>query len=167
MATTIRGSDNFDTADNATQTELDAKVVGKILQVVQVTDSTEASSTSATLADTGLTASITPSSTSNKVLVLVTHGGCAKYGGTNNLTALKIALLRGATQIALVDDRVAYNASTQYNWVGSTGLNYLDSPATTSSVTYKTQFARQGGDGTVRINDNNSVTSITLLEVEA
>jgi len=145
---------------------LPAGMGGKVLQVIQDTDVTEASSTSATLADTGLTATITPSSASNKILVLVSQTGCAKYGGSSNNSRLKVVLLKDSTQIALIEDRMGYNNSTQYNWVGTASINYLDSPNTTSAVTYKTQFSRQSGDGTVRINDDNSVSTITLMEIE-
>ena len=67
MASTIRGSDNFDTADNATQTELDNKVVGKVLQVVNVSNTTEQILATTSWTDTNLSLTITPSSTSSKI----------------------------------------------------------------------------------------------------
>ena len=113
---------------------------GSVLQVVNVTYSTNVTSSSSTFADTGLTASITPSSASNKILVMLTQKFFIATG-TSDRGAIKIKLLRGSTGIW--EDTEFYFQTT-----GISGeidrfvsMNYLDSPATTSSTTYKTQFA--------------------------
>ena len=68
---------------------------GSVVQVVQAQTTTPADSSSATYADTGLTANITPSSTSNKVLVIVDHTNVQKTGSTQ----VGIKLFRGSTEI--------------------------------------------------------------------
>jgi hypothetical protein len=141
---------------------------GAVLQVVNVTYSTTASSSSSTYADTGLSASITPTSSSNKILVLVNHNGCRK--DTNN-TSLMVALFRGSTQISGIEGAGGNTNSTAVNDFGGIGITYLDSPATTSSTTYKTQFKSSGNNATVYINDVNSggstQSTITLMEIKA
>jgi hypothetical protein len=139
---------------------------GAVLQVVNVTYSTTTSSSSSTYADTGLTASITPSSASNKILILVNHNGCRK--DTNN-TTLMVNLVRGATQISGIEGAGGNTGSVATNVFGGIGITYLDSPATTSSTTYKTQFKSGGNNATVYINDVNSggstQSTMTLMEI--
>jgi len=113
---------------------------GSVLQVVQNTYSTFTSTTSATYVDTGLTASITPSSASSKILVLTFQfGRVFDLVGTPEGT---VRIVRGATKL-LEASYGAVQAGDTGTPVYFTQVNfsYLDSPATTSSVTYKTQFA--------------------------
>jgi len=139
---------------------------GKVLQVVNASTQTEAASTSGTYADTNLTASITPSSASNKILVLINQ--CmGKTGGDNYIN---VRLLRGATAIGGSGDlsgSSAYTNSAAYNYIG-TGFScsFLDSPNTTSSTTYKTQFARAGsGTAEARVQIDTGASYITLIEI--
>jgi hypothetical protein len=139
---------------------------GKVLQVVNVVHTTSVTTSSATLADTGLTATITPSLSTSKVLVLVNHNGVGKGG---NLAG-RVRLMRGASQILLIDSLLAYTGSTAELYVGGIGATYLDSPATTSATTYKTQFASDNG-ATFAINTSGgglgSSSTITLIEIGA
>jgi hypothetical protein len=139
---------------------------GKVLQVVNATYATAASTSSATFADTGLTATITPSATSSKVLVLVTHSG---VGGSSNGVQGRTRLNRGGTTITSLDSFTAYGVSTGEIYIGSLAINYLDSPATTSATTYKTQFASGSGTFNLQIgaSGNTSTSTITLLEIGA
>jgi hypothetical protein len=137
---------------------------GNILQVVNATYSTQTSSSTSTYADTGLTASITPSSSSNKVLVFANVTGLQKVGTD---TWLRIKLLRNTTDLIVVEDGAGYNAANTNNWVGATSSCYLDSPATTSAVTYKLQFASANNSASVVVHSNSSVSTITLMEVAA
>jgi len=134
---------------------------GNVLQVVNATYSTAESRGIATYADTGLTASITPTSASSKVLVVVHHNGCGKV----NNTFMGLKLLRGSTDIAKLDDTAGYTNTTTANRFGSVSISYLDSPATTSAVTYKTQFNADAA--TVFLQLNSSVSTITLYEIAA
>ena len=134
----------------------------RILQVVGATHATQASSTSTTLADTGLTASITPSATSSKILVIVTQNGIAK----NQTASCNLTLLRGSTNIADFGKLVGNNGASGDNYVGSVCHVELDSPNTTSATTYKTQFSRSGtGEAFVQVQSTES--GILLMEVSA
>ena len=147
---------------------------GRVLQVVNATYSTSTSVNNATLVDTGLTATITPSSSTSKILVLVNQNGNVGNNNTADV-GIRVALLRGASQIALIDGVLAYSgapASGAYVGpigVGSASICYLDSPATTSATTYKTQFANRssGSTGAVTTQNTSSTSTITLMEIAA
>jgi hypothetical protein len=62
---------------------------GRVLQVVTATYSTESDYNSVSFADTGLTATITPTSATSKILILVTQADCAKFD-SNNFVKLKL-----------------------------------------------------------------------------
>jgi len=135
---------------------------GKVLQVVSATNNTNTTSSSSAFADTGLTASITPSSTSSKVLVLVTHNGCGK---STNDTALQLKLFRGATDLIQFEKFAGATSSGAQNNFGTVAIDYLDSPATTSSTTYKTQLSSFSNNATVYVNTGSIYSSITLIEI--
>jgi hypothetical protein len=161
---------------------------GKVLQVVQTVKSDTASSTSATFTDiSGMSASITPTSASNKILVFFDIGISAA-GGSSGCPGM-IKLLRGSTSIYVGD--AAGSRETGYGSIYTdptyygdayavakmTGV-YLDSPSTTSSTTYKVQFrANSAGTTTVYLNStgdtsNNAnlirtASSVTLMEIAA
>lgn len=150
---------------------------GAVLQVVSVDmTGTFTSSGNAYQDITGLTASITPASSSNKILVIVQVQGDT----TTNNCFLK--LVRGSTDIgigAAASNRT--RAGAQINVLGGTSFQssapmvYLDSPATTSSTTYKVQGIVPSA-GTFYINRSNTDTdsatfsrtasSITLIEIK-
>jgi len=141
---------------------------GKVLQVVNATTSTETSSTSTSFATTNLSATITPTLSSSKVLVLVSQNGLDKSAVSTLAMALK--LMRGASEILYFNDIIGYNNASQSNAVGSASICYLDSPATTSATTYATHFARKGASGTVTVqaylnSPSVSTSTITLLEI--
>ena len=137
---------------------------GKVVQVVFGSTTTVASSSSTTYADTNLTATITPTSASNNVLVFVTQNGLNKSNGNLN-NGMYLRLYRGATQISEFQVNTMYNGVAQQH-VGNTGaLNYLDSPATTSATTYKTQFSNGAPQPTVYVQDGSAMSTIVLMEV--
>jgi hypothetical protein len=139
---------------------------GSVLQVVMGTTSTIVSSSTNAYADTGLTATITPRSTSSKILVLLAQNGVGKI--TNN-TAVDLRLLRGATQIWTPTDLVGFTSTTAQNRGYSVSASYLDSPSTTSATTYKTQFASYNNNAVAYVQDFGNTTStstITLMEIQ-
>jgi hypothetical protein len=155
------------TADSSTATGLKwaapAAGGGKVLQVVAATYSTETTSTSSTFADTGLTATITPTLATSKILVLVNQNGVRKDSSD---TGVRVSLLRGATTIAELDKGSAANTgNSNRNIVGTVGGAILDAPATTSATTYKTQFASNANSANVMVQAFDSVSSIVLLEI--
>jgi len=157
------------TADSSTATGLKwatPAAGGKVLQVVMGTTSTAISSSTFTYVDTGLTASITPSSTSSKVLVFVTHTGIKKASG-NSANWPLIQLLRGATSIVKLST-AEYLSDVAQVKVGTMSMAYLDSPSTTSATTYKTQFQNPANDASVTLNGASDNTStIILMEIGA
>jgi hypothetical protein len=141
-----------------------AMPTGSVLQVVQGVTTTEVDTTSATHTDTGLSASITPTFASSKILVIVHHGEISKTADTGCRIAIK--LLRDATEISFIASGLAYTASAINNRV-SASMSYLDSPATTSALTYKTTCANPDATGTGSLQVNGSMATITLMEVAA
>ena len=150
---------------------------GKVLQVVQTHKTDTSSTTSTSFTDvSGFSANITPASTSNKILVLVTIGGM----GENAVSQAFFRLDRNGSVVGVGDavgNRKQISGASVYisnnTAMGSTAFNYLDSPSTTSSLTYKIQFSANAG--TVFVNrshtDSDATTtsrgtsSITLMEI--
>jgi hypothetical protein len=163
----VGANDTVLTADSSTATGLKWATPaggGKVLQVVNATTSTTATSSSATYADTNLTATITPSSATSKILVIVHQVGFQK--ATNDTYGL-LRLVRGATQLLEFEKQFGNTGTATTNEVGGSGCNYLDSPATTSATTYKTQFASGAGVGNIRVQNGVCSSSITLMEIGA
>ena len=145
-------------------TGLPAGVGGKVLQVVSFVNGTGQSSTTTTYVDTGLTATITPSSNSSKILITFVHNGVLKRNVASAL-GVNIGLFRGSTQLDSVSVEAGWTNTTQWNDIGGVGATYLDSPSTTSATVYKTQFRCQNSTGEVNVNSANSGSYITLMEI--
>ena len=134
---------------------------GSVLQVVNATYATGVSSSTNVFADTGLTASITPSSVSSKILVLVSINDIEK---TNNSYA-SFALIRNASNIVTFSGEASYTASASTNATG-VSCNYLDSPASTSATTYKVQFKSVSNNAVIWVQTSAFPSSqITLMEI--
>ena len=137
---------------------------GKVLQVVGATTSTEVINNTNTYADTTLSATITPSATSSKIMVLITQNGFWTYSNFAN-NAGQIRILRGATSIWATQfinyDNAAQSKQNTYSFV------YLDSPSTTSATTYKTQFRNVQNQQGVIVQESTAPSSIVLLEIGA
>jgi hypothetical protein len=136
---------------------------GSVLQVVNATYSTQSSTSSGAFVDTSLTATITPTSNTSKILVFVSQTGLYK-AGTNSYIILR--LVRGATSIVEIEKEFLVTGSTGTS-TGATSTTYLDSPATTSATTYKTQIALGGVAGTIYWNVTSCTSTITLMEIAA
>ena len=164
---TVDGSGNISAANNFTAT-------GHVIQVVQTFKNDVFSTSSTSYVDvTGLSASITPSSASNKILVLL-----RTTQAMSSADQIFTTLLRDATTIAAANTKDYFSHmypsrngtdTNIYMAHGSTHLDYLDSPSTTSSVTYKVQMKVNAATGYInrsRDSDNyRGVSSITLMEV--
>jgi hypothetical protein len=141
---------------------------GSVLQVVNGTSTSSFSTTSATPSDIGLSATITPTSSTSKILVRV----CVNQLNTNstNQTGGTLSLVYQTTTLFTFDSFIAYSAASAEsdNYIGGSSVEYLHSPATTSSITYKIQASRNTGSGNFRIMPASSAYStITLLEIAA
>jgi hypothetical protein len=112
---------------------------GKLKQVVQGTTSTAYANSTTTMTDTGLSATITPTSATSKILVLVSHNSVFKTSANANNGA-NVNLLRDSTVIS-GSYLNSYSAGTGiFNLYSSVQIMYLDSPNTTSATIYKTQM---------------------------
>jgi len=162
------GSDKTITIPNTTGTmALTSDSFGKVLQVVTGVTTTNSSNTTATLADTGLSASITPTSASNKILVMVAQHYLSYRANTS--AGARIALLRDTTVIVgnTSYDIIQGYASTNEN-KGIHTIVYMDSPSTTSATTYKTQHRVESATNSavIEISRNSHPSSIVLMEIE-
>jgi hypothetical protein len=141
---------------------------GTVLQVVSNQTTTQSATTSTTYVDaTNLNATITPKSSSSKILITASVGtGHAE--GTGGF----LRLLRGSTVIGADPQVWFYTGSTGSLYSGAQStFEYLDSPATTSSTTYKIQYRGENASG-VSINRAYSgvagqimASTITLMEI--
>ena len=152
-------------------TSLPAGVGGKVLQVVHSSTSTGASTSATTLIDTNLSGTITPSSTSSKILVIVNHADNDKNLGDCNQ---RIHLFRGTTFL-LEFARNLNNTGDSTEQRTESGCSYLDSPSTTSATTYSLKVGgngsttiyinRSGRDSNNTNEDGRYASTITLMEI--
>jgi hypothetical protein len=138
-----------------------------VLQIVTGTTTTDTGSiTSTSFTDTGLTASITPSATSSKILVMVQQNQSV-YRDSNLEVFGYINIMRDSTEIG---EWYAQGRSAPL-LIGPVHISYLDSPSSTSALTYKTQIKVSTTDngGVVRANQfsasGESPSSIHLIEI--
>jgi hypothetical protein len=144
---------------------------GKVLQVVSAVTTTEVNVTSTSLTDSGLTATITPTLNTSKVLVLISQS--INWFRDTTIADAGYVLLRGATNIYDAQN----NGLRNYGSGNTTGsetrlglpITFLDSPATTSSTTYKTQINLSTTANGAQINAQKSSapSSIVLMEIGA
>jgi len=166
----------------ATALEFGTAPSGKVLQVVQAIKQDTTSSSSNSWVGTGLSASITPSNSSNKILILINVG----VVGGSNTTAFRIykggSHLTGASGTPVsnregVSFRTLVDAA-DYNHAQSGSFAYLDSPSTTSSTTYELYFRNQTGmtstfnyaSGNTDTGDSygsRTASTIILMEIQA
>jgi len=135
---------------------------GKVLQVVQGTTTSQTSVASTTYTATTITANITPSLTSSKVLVFWSTT-CTKAAST--ASGANFRLMRGATALTL-QEGLGYDFQATGNRF-TAAQNYLDSPSTTSSTTYAVQFATFSGTDAIYAQVSSSTGTITLMEIGA
>lgn len=142
-----------------------------INQVQSVQYSTAQTFTSVTVGswqDTGLTLSITPTSASNRILIMMSAVGAPTYTSSN--AGMQFRIDRDGTDISGVTANNVSSASNGERLTPNVGYMYLDSPATTSAVTYTLQVTAHTGTATLYLNRNYSQASgfsstLTLMEV--
>lgn len=177
MSLSLDGSTGIVTGLDVTTSQLPG---GSILQVVQSSTSTQVAVTNTTYTDTGLSASITPASSSNKILAIINQG--YRMGRSDPAEGFGIKIFRDSTEIYtpisdstgpfMVYRTIAGSTSNvEYGYIS---MQILDAPNSTSSLTYKVQ-GRPYTDlnsGLVRFQQNAStgnhqISYITLMEVAA
>ena len=160
MALTLDGTNGITFNNSTVQAS-----AGQVLQVVQGSYATQVGPITTTYTDSGLSASITPKFATSKILVMVNQSMYVSGGGLDS--AGKFRILRGATEVFAAGEYslYVYNPTSGTDLVVYQSVNYLDSPATTSSTTYKTQGVGTYGAG---LYMNASTASIiTLMEIAA
>ena len=171
-ATAITGTlpdTNINNASLDNVTGLPAAIAtGKVLQVVSVSTATQSASSSSTYADvTSLVAAITPSATSSKIYIDVAVTGVGKE--VNN-TFVMLKMLRNDGFIFHIDNLAGLNGVSGTNYIGTVTSNFLDSPSSTSSVSYKVQLASGNNNSYAYVNRPNGgspTSTITLMEIGA
>jgi hypothetical protein len=142
--------------------------VGKVLQVVQTSYSVITSIASGSYTDTGLSGSITPTSSASKILVIINQNGFLRLDATGEQGGY-VNLVRGSTQIteSMAFQRLGSSAPQYTPYFN--GIVYLDSPNTTSSTTYKTQgkVLVTSSNGSIVFQGDNKTSTITLMEIAA
>ena len=133
-------------------------VPGHVVQVKQMTTSTKTNYTTSTYADSEFTLSITPNSTSSKILIMWASEATMTGDGDFDMR-----LMRDSTSVFTPFDGAANFGSGNQHGFGYS-FTYLDSPATTSSITYTVQ-ARENGSGTFKIPGEAGTGSLTLMEI--
>ena len=137
----------------------------RILQVVSGSTNSVTTNSTTTFADTGLSLAITPQSSSSKILVVVSQ--TFSKSSANAANSVRCDLLRNSTILAAISGAGLYTG-TAIDLVGMPStFNWLDSPATASTVTYKTMFCNFTAAAQVQFNSNLSDSSILLMEVSA
>jgi len=137
---------------------------GAVLQVVNASTTTNVSTSSSSYVDTGLTATITPLFSTSKILVEVFQVGLQK-SNTSAGTNMGLILQRNGSLIAVIEEEALYTGTTLTLSIGASGITYLDSPATTSAVIYKTQINSQQTTSTVGCQISGARSTITLMEI--
>lgn len=137
---------------------------GSVLQVVQAVYATASQTGANVYNDTGLSASITPSSTSSKVLVMVNQPLSIKTD-TADPRDIGFTIVRNSTLLTDGFGQVDTDTSSRIESSSGNYLIYLDSPNTTSSTTYKTQFKVNNGSCDVYAQQHGTESTITLMEI--
>jgi len=150
---------------------LGAGAGGKVLQVVTATTSTSVTQTANSYATSGLSASITPSSSSNKVLV-ITSSAISTFGDGSNSSGrvAPVGLFRGTVAGTKIQEHksgismISAATSTNFRSYNTVSFVVFDSPSTTSAQTYTVGISGDGATDILAQGDSN-ISTITLLEI--
>lgn len=136
---------------------------GSVLQVVSTNYDTTVTTTNTSYVTTGLSATITPTSTSSKILILVNY--VAQVGGVSAQTGYFTIYRGGSSLSSASENQFARLETGSSGWFGTQSHGYYDSPSTTSATTYELFMKSQTSSLTTRINISSSISSMTLLEI--
>lgn len=131
----------------------------RVLQVIEGRSTTQVANSTTSYVDSGLTATITPQATTNKVLVIATT---PIYMADSDCNVF-LQVLRGGTSLAINQQ----NDSNSPNAQTTSSMVILDTPATTSATTYKVQFKNNVASRTSYAMNASQFGSIILVEISA
>lgn len=170
LINSITGGATFSslTVSSLTVTTINGLPPGKVFQVKIASTTTAQNSTSTSFTDTGLSVSITPSSSTSRVLIMALQSVGGVFSSASNTIIVDLQILRGSTIVS-----GPYSVSRFTNIANTTEMQTLgfiaviDSPASTSSLTYKTQFARNASANAVThsVQSNSTVSFIVAMEI--
>ena len=149
---------NINNASLDNVTGLPAGVGGKVLQVVTATDTTQRQTNSSSYVSANISVNITPSSTSSKILVFYS----TTIDGADGVNGVVVTLYRNGTNIGGGSNGMAQS----YPRLSGAGINKLDSPSTTSQVTYEVYFRIYSGSSNVEVNYVGSQGNLTAMEIQ-
>ena len=142
---------------------------GKILQVQYMTYGTGTTNNTSTFAASGLTDAITCAATSSKVLVMGTmHGLYRTGGGAAYVNYIGLRITKGGSAIASFTDMWGYSTGSPF--LASTSWHYVDSPSSTSELTYAVEFKSTENNSTIKVNQESTeacVSMLVLMEIGA
>ena len=153
--TSILKVDNLQDASGTGTPYIKGAIKNVETSLSRISDSTASTS----YADTGMSASITPSSTSSKILIMVHL--VVQIAGSRSRYTIHSSATNGTLHGASDEGFVALEGNANSN--RNVAFHHVDSPNTTSAVTYKIQHLNTGGSSTFLVNDNPQ--EITLLEI--
>ena len=165
MASIIK-VDQIQTAAGGTPTAADLGIntTGTVLQVVQTTTEAGLATTSTSFTSSGVSLNITPSSTSSKILVMLNGGGI--YMGTSAGSTMHTTVYRGGTNIGNSNYGLSRHSTPGGSWVLSPlSIVYLDSPNTTSELTYTPYYRSVTGSEVQFSNDDRGLVTLILMEI--
>ena len=137
------------------------------IQTVRTEYRTYASSASTSFVATGLTATITPTSTSSKILAHVIMNGMYMTGDANHI---KIHLYKASSSVATLTTTAGYKSAGDEPSYGvyTNVYEHLDAPSTTSATTYTVYWAVSAGTAYINnynVGSTSNLSSITLTEI--
>jgi hypothetical protein len=137
---------------------------GAVVQIVNATTSTSVNTTSSTYVDSNLTVTITPTSASNRILLMSSSPFRTTYAGNSALGFVR--LYRGATALTGDINNFMFNQGSGSETEGSVQFSmiHIDSPATTSATTYKIQVRSSGGRSIIT-QDGSNIGSMIAMEI--
>ena len=137
---------------------------GQVLQVVNFGTVSGTNTTSASAVTTNVTASITPKFASSKILITVFANGIQKSAG-NNLNGVILWLYKNGSNLQRFGEYIGYTNTSVINNIGTAAIEYLDSPATTSAITYTVYIASNVSGQQASICGGADYSTITLMEI--
>jgi len=141
---------------NIATSSLTAAATGKVLQVVSTSNTSSLSTSSSSYQD-GFSVSITPSSASNKILIMAQNG---KLDSNTSGNTIRLGLHRDSTLLST--SLYKFDSANPH---GAQTIVHLDSPSSTSSITYMMKFLLADGGGLVILNSADT-NNIIAMEIE-
>ena len=135
---------------------------GHIIQVVSgITSAQTQNSSTNTFSGMGLSLAITPTSSTSKILVITSQAG----NTVGAVDKIDVRLMRGTTEVFMYRMQQITNLASNDHRAISYDISYVDSPSTTSAVTYSTQFKKESSNGRLDVQKDNTNGHITLMEI--